>query len=130
MLCGLIFSLNMAEAASYNYSVDMTDSEGKVQHMGDVQVNINQEGATTTEGMDMNMEANHPLLDKIQNYIKSSYKEFNINIHIKDGVVTLQGVVRSENDKKNIENAISKFEGVKKVDNKLQVGTLKTPASK
>lgn len=129
LISGFLMCTCLANAASYDYSIDMTDSEGNVQHMGDMQVNIYQEGdsrSQTSNGTEDNSK-NAMLLHKIQSAIKSSYKEYNINIHLREGVVTLQGVVRSDNDKMNIENEVLKIEGIKKVNNQLQVGSLKTP---
>jgi hypothetical protein len=115
-------SFASAETKTYDYSVDMRESDGTVQHMGDVRVNVTQEGSYMQES-----NTNAQLLNSIQDYIKNSYREYNINIHIQDGVVTLQGLVKSDSDKKSIENAVMQFDGVKKVENKLQVGSLKTP---
>lgn len=65
------------------------------------------------------------LMEEIQRVIKNSYKTFNINIGISDGIVTLSGLVGSEEDKKNIESDVSRFQGVKKVENKLEVTNFK-----
>ncbi len=121
----LYSSFAVAETKTYDYSVEMRESDGTVKNMGDIQVNINREDSTMGEG-----NQNAHLLNNIQNYIKSSYREYNISIHIQDGVVTLQGVVKSDSDKKNIESAVMQFDGVKKVENNLQVGSLKTPAGR
>lgn len=69
---------------------------------------------------------NQPVTDQkvmmdIQNVLKSSFKDYNINVKFENGVVTLTGMVKSDKDFKDIENAVKNVKGVTKVDNKLQV---------
>lgn len=60
-------------------------------------------------------------LNEVQTAIKNAYKNYNINISIMDGVITLTGMVKSENDKQNIEKTIENINGVKGVNNRLEV---------
>lgn len=112
-----------AGAADYNYSVQMKESDGSVHDMGDVHINVNQEGLGTPKPVTADNNANVRLIAKIQDYIKSHYQGYNISIKLIDGVVHLNGIVSSGQDRKSIEDAILKIEGVKKVDNQIKVGT-------
>lgn len=126
LFAGFAMFSNDVKAATYDYSVEMKESDGTVTHMGDVQVNINQEG----ENAELPNEANQTLLNKIQNTIKSSYQDYNINVKLMPEAVILTGTVKSEQDKRQIEQDILKIDGVKKVDNRLQVGSLQTAPKK
>jgi osmotically-inducible protein OsmY len=64
---------------------------------------------------------NEQVLSNIQALLKSSYSQYNIQIHIYDGIVTLVGTVDSQEDKKSIEKHVSAMEGVRKVYNHLHV---------
>ena len=113
-------------AADYHYSVQMKESDGSVHNMGDVHINVNQDanaapGAPKLVTADNN--ANAQLLAKVQDYIRSHYQGYNITVKLVDGIVHLSGIVRSDQDQKSIEEAVSKMSGVKKVDNQLKVGT-------
>lgn len=57
----------------------------------------------------------------IQDHLKTSFKNYNFNYTIKDGIVTLKGVVNSTQDKDAIEKDFKSIPGVKKVNNSLQV---------
>lgn len=111
-----------ANAADYNYSVQMKESDGSVHNMGDVQININEEALGKPKPVTAENNANVQLLTKIQDYIKSNYQGYNITVKLIGGVVHLNGTASSEQDKKNIEAAISKMDGVKSVDNQVVVG--------
>jgi osmotically-inducible protein OsmY len=52
--------------------------------------------------------------------LKMSYKNYSINIHVLDGVVTVTGTVPTSQDKHNVEMDISGIKGVKKVVNNLE----------
>lgn len=97
-----------------------------------IRVNINAEnqnnGSSSSNSQNQNpssQQSDAHILKNIQNSLKSSYKNYNINVHIKDGFVTITGVVFSDNDKQNIESEVRNIYGVKKVNNKLSVNTLK-----
>lgn len=60
-------------------------------------------------------------LSAVQNAIKSLSKSYNINIRILDGNVTLTGEVGSSAEKQNIEGAVKRIPGVKKVTNQLTI---------
>lgn len=115
-----------ANAADYNYNVQMKESDGSVHDMGDVHIKVNQDNQAapgapklvTTEN-----NANAQLLAKIQDYIKSNYKNYNVTVRIIGGVVQLNGNVNSRQDQKSIEDAILKIDGVKKVDNQIKIGS-------
>ncbi len=107
-----------AGAAEYNYSVQMKESDGSVHNMGDVQINVNQD---TPKQVTAENNANAQLIAKIQDYIKSNYQNYNINVKVIGGVVQLSGTVSREQDRKSLEEAVSKLDGVKKVDNQIQV---------
>jgi osmotically-inducible protein OsmY len=106
-----------AEGAIYDYSVDVTDFVGKTHHLGDIHIDINEQGALETAST----EAEAQFANNIRTQIKQSYFDYKINIHFLDGVLTLQGFVRTIGDKSNIEKDMLKVEGVKKVENKLQI---------
>lgn len=115
----IIFSLSFLltgyiTAATYDYSVEMKESDGTVKHLGDVQVNV-VDNQMIDEGY------NPELLNQIQNHVKGTYKGYNINVKVEGDIVTLQGTVNSAQDKENIENEIQKFPGIKKINNQLQV---------
>ena len=55
-------------------------------------------------------------------YDDPDIKGYNINIEVRDGVVTLTGRVTSEKLRAKAEKITRKVSGVKKVLNKLQVG--------
>lgn len=109
-----------AGAAEYNYSVQMKESDGSVHNMGDVQINVNQD---TPKQVTAENNANAQLIAKIQDYIKSNYQNYNINVKVIGGVVQLSGTVSREQDRKSLEEAVSKLDGVKKVDNQIQVNS-------
>lgn len=67
--------------------------------------------------------SNEEILNDVQNVIKSSYKGYMINIHVYDGNVKLSGNVHSDQDKKGIEDRVSKVKGVRSVKNQIQVIT-------
>jgi osmotically-inducible protein OsmY len=46
----------------------------------------------------------------------------NVSLSSDDGVVTLNGTVATEKDKKDLESRIKSMAGVKKVENNLQIG--------
>jgi osmotically-inducible protein OsmY len=60
-------------------------------------------------------------LSEVQKAIKGLSKNYNINIRILDGNVTLSGTVDSTFDKQNIERTVKTIPGVTKVTNQLQV---------
>lgn len=66
-------------------------------------------------------DSNDLLIRDVRDKLRGSYKNYNINIHVMDGVVTLTGTVKTLQDKDKIEKDIKKIDGVKKVDNQLQV---------
>lgn len=111
-----------ATAADYNYSVQMKESDGSVHNMGDVHINVNQDALG--KPMPVNSDnVNVQLITKIQDYIKANYQGYNVTVKIIDGVVHLNGIVNSSQDRKSIEEAILKMDGVKKVENQITVGT-------
>lgn len=69
------------------------------------------------------------ILGEVQDAIKRSYRNYNINIRIFDGIVTLTGVVNSEHEKQTVENKVRKVQGVKKVNNQITVGKLSSSSS-
>lgn len=123
LIQSLVLLTAFAGAADYNYSVQMKESDGTVRNMGDVQINVNQEALGTPRLVNAENNTNVQLISKIQNYIKSTYQGYNVTLKVSEGVVYLHGIVSSEQDKKNIEAAILKMDGVKKVDNQIKVGT-------
>lgn len=116
--CLALYS-SVAGAAAYDYSVEMKESDGNVRN-GNIRINLIPNGKEDAKGVDDHHD-NAQLLGRIQNLIQSSYRKYNINIHLQGDVVTLVGVVESDSDKRNIEKDILKINGVKKVENKLQV---------
>ena len=70
---------------------------------------------------DARLDQNDRIMRNVQDKLKGTYKNYNINIHVLDGVVTLTGSVKSSQDKLNIESDVSALKDVKKVDNKLEV---------
>jgi hypothetical protein len=60
-------------------------------------------------------------LGEVQRAIKGLSKNYNINIRILDGNVTLSGTVDSTFDKQNIERTVKTVKGVTKVTNQLEV---------
>lgn len=69
---------------------------------------------------DTKSDENDRVLREVQYKLKMSYKNYSINIHVLDGVVTLTGTVPTSQDKHNIEMDISGIKGVKKVVNNLE----------
>jgi len=47
----------------------------------------------------------------------------NIKVIVRDGKVTLRGPVRSENERRDVVAAAKKVQGVKKIDNQLEITT-------
>lgn len=102
-----------------------------------IRVNINPENQNEQENPNsfkQNPE-NYPapsdpqILGEIQDNLRSSYKNYNINVHIERGIVTISGVVFSDQDKQSIERDVRSVSGVKKVDNKIRIGSLKSSPS-
>lgn len=73
---------------------------------------------------DARSDENDRIMRDVQQKLKSSYKNYSINIHVLDGVVTLTGTVPTAQDKRNIESDITALQGVKKVVNNLEAGNL------
>lgn len=112
-------------------AVDTTPSTG---NSGKIQVNIDKEGSQSSQKIvhssmgsvseDARMDQNDRIMRDIQDKLRGSHKNYNINIHVIDGVVTLTGSVKSSQDKHNIESDISSIKDVKTVNNKLEVKDL------
>ena len=66
-------------------------------------------------------EANQALVKQIQDTIKNSYRNYNINIRVKDGKVFLTGNVSTDADRSTIEADVKNIAGVKSVSNELEV---------
>lgn len=58
---------------------------------------------------------------KIYNDVQSQLKGYNLNIIVRQGVVTLQGRVNSESDKKAINDKVHAMPSVKRLNNQIQV---------
>lgn len=58
---------------------------------------------------------------EVQNLIKNKTKQYNINIMVRQGNVTLSGYVENNDDKQNLEREIRKIKGVKEVKNLLNI---------
>jgi osmotically-inducible protein OsmY len=69
---------------------------------------------------DTKSDENDRVMREIQYKLKMSYKNYSINIHVLDGVVTVTGTVPTSQDKHNVEMDISGIKGVKKVVNNLE----------
>jgi osmotically-inducible protein OsmY len=65
------------------------------------------------------------LSEEINRLVKGSYKTFGVNVEVNNGVVTLTGLVGSDQDKQNIERDVARFNNVGSVDNKLQEANFK-----
>lgn len=59
------------------------------------------------------------ILREIGQAIRESYGRFNMGIQIDNGVVTISGVVKTQNDILDIQNTILRIRGVKSVNNQL-----------
>ena len=100
-----------------NRSTQMNDNRA---HIHSAPQNPNMDHSQDTGNMSM-----HQTITELQNAIKSSYKNYNINIHVSDGDVTLRGIVNSEEDKKGIEDKVRSVHGVKNINNQLHVTDMK-----
>lgn len=58
----------------------------------------------------------------VNNILKSSFKDYNINVHVSNGIVRLNGMVRSDDDKKAIEKEVRNIDGVKSINSQLEIG--------
>jgi len=116
VFCFALFLSHYVIAASYDYSVEMKESDGTVTHMGDIRINV-----VDSNQNDVRENSNPDLLNQIQDYIKGRFRRYNVNIKVAGDAVTLTGTVSSDHDKQSIENEIRRFPGVNKVDNQLQV---------
>lgn len=115
-------------AANYNYGSAQQNQTLESSSDGpDVRADIRHQGARSQEFQmgDMGSPADQRLLNEINNLLKSSYSGYNFNIHIRDGVVTLKGSVKSNSDMIDIQNAILRINGVKSVNNQLSVSKFK-----
>lgn len=74
----------------------------------------------TNVSEDAKSDENDRIMREVQYKLKMSHKNYSINIHVLDGVVTLTGTVPSSQDKNNIEMDIKNIPGVKKVVNNLE----------
>lgn len=117
--CLLIFSA--LTAATYYY---YNGREIQMNPSQNLQITIHPEDQQNRESQ-MHREVKDVPIEQLRSEIISllqrSYRNYNINVKIVDGTVTLIGVVNSSRDKSDIENAVLNIEGVRKVNNKLQV---------
>lgn len=109
----LVLSSPLLATPNYYYITDNSSTRTEQNNYG------NQPGNN-----DENV-SNEQLLNQIQYTLKGSFKNYNLNINVEDGVVTLSGVVNSDSDKSSLESKVKNIRGVRKVNNQLQVGTLK-----
>lgn len=109
LLGSLCVSLALSAASNYSGSQSENDSNLKV--------NVTQGNQKTP----YDNSEDFRILNDVQEAIKSYSRGNNINVRIMDGVITVNGTVRSPFDKQNIENSILQVRGVQKVDNQLQV---------
>lgn len=61
------------------------------------------------------------VLNRIQELLHDTYKDYNINVHFDGQTVTLKGTVNSAHDKERIERTVKEIQGVRSVNNFLQV---------
>lgn len=88
----------------------------------DLETSIEREDfARQTHAIPDHTQENEKLLNQILNYIKNHYHGFNIIVYVNEGIITLKGMVKSDEDKDSIENEVKGFAGVHKVQNELQV---------
>lgn len=115
--------INASLSAAPN--VDSTKSK-------DIQVNVQKQGSNQGSYQGQTSTAprysgtgdqteNQRIVLEIQNRLKDTYRNYNVNIRIVDGVVYLTGFASSQEDKKGIEDMVSKINGVKQVKNDVQI---------
>lgn len=68
-----------------------------------------------------NANSDTSIQDQIQNRVKAAYKQYNLNIRVSGGIVTLAGTVGSQQDKDAIEKEVNNVPGVKKILNQITV---------
>jgi hypothetical protein len=61
------------------------------------------------------------VINAIRETISRYTRNYNIDIHLKEGEVTLNGVVNSDDERSNIENAVRNIPGVRKLNSNLTV---------
>lgn len=65
--------------------------------------------------------SNERILRHIQEELQSHYQNYSINLRIYDGVVTLTGIVDSEQDRQTILSHVRQLNGVKRVQDQLEL---------
>ncbi len=121
VMVGLLFgSQSFAEykqtyAPPQTYANYPQENAQPVNNQQNYQVNVNEVRQTSDSGESSNEE----ILNQVRAIIRNADRHYNLKIRISGGVVTLTGYVNNEQDKKNIEDAVRKINGVKDVDNKL-----------
>lgn len=87
----------------------------------DLEINVeNPQHHTSSSGIEGNT-ADSQLLQTIQTQIQNQYRHYNLSIRVTDGKVAIRGYVRSEEDKKNIEELVHSIPGVKTISNEIEV---------
>lgn len=117
--------------SNQNASQDSYNSNPNNQNGPKLEVNFQKEGDTRSESGVMeygtsnsqNSQAqaeNEQIIHDVLDVIRNS-RNYNVNVHVFDKVVTLDGTVDSKNGSRDIEDKVKKVNGVKKVVNNLQV---------
>jgi osmotically-inducible protein OsmY len=85
------------------------------------------EGSTATSGDQGGTEADRSITQKVRQAVvddeQLSATAKNVKIITKEGVVTLRGPVKSSQEKSQIASAAQRVDGVKRIDNQLEVTT-------
>ena len=107
---------NSSEEEHHEESLD-TETHIETEHTQESQT---QERTESWQSSNVQVE-DSDLNRTVEGQLKTTFKNYNFNYTIKDGIVTLTGVVNSNQDKEAIEQEFKRIPGVKKVINSLQV---------
>lgn len=107
-----IMAVSSAQAATY--SIDQSSSQSSM--------------SSSQDKMMSNDSNNAAMVKQIQDNLKTSYSNFNVNVRINNGKVFLTGTVNSEADKSAIETDVKNMNGVTSVVNDLKVRNNATPS--
>ena len=132
-LIGFTFVLGCASAAAADRPADSATktpaAQGQTTPRADnTGINVrDKSGATQTPQKQTNSEADRKLLAAVRRAVVGdktlSKSAHNVKIVSKDGVVTLRGPVRSEDEKGKVEKLAQQVAGVASVENQLDVKT-------
>ncbi len=73
---------------------------------------------------DCSKKTDSEIVDEIYSKLEKKYKDQlnHVNVRIKEGVVTIEGWVAKEKQKKDIQKIVAKIKCVKRVENILKIG--------